>query len=99
MVTYKKVAWTEAARDNLFQIHQRIVGKSLERAQEVTQKILSKTAILDKTYPQGSPEPLLKNEKVPYKFIIVNFYKIIYSVEEEQVLIKTIYHNRQDPVI
>lgn len=99
MVTYKRVFWTEAARNNLFQIYQRIAGKSPESAREWMDKVLKTTADLEKNYPQGNDEPLLRNEKVPYKFLVVSFYKIIYSIEEEQVLIKTLYHTRQDPVV
>ena len=99
MVTAKNVVWTEAAKKDLYHIYTRIAGKSTARAKEVAQSILSKTASLHTDYPQGTPEPLLKRESEPYKFVTASFYKILYSIVEEKVMIKTLYHVRQDPVV
>ncbi|GAB4408513.1 MAG: hypothetical protein OHK0053_35240 [Microscillaceae bacterium] len=100
MVTAKKIFWTEAAREDLFKIFRRIEGKGAKnQAIEVVNQILSKTAGLNTQYPQGTTEPLLKNEKEPYSFVMAGFYKIVYSVVGDQVVIKTLYHQRQDPTV
>ncbi len=99
MVTAKRVIWTEAARNDLYQIYQRVAGRSQAQAQTLIEHILPAVAELEKTYPQGQMEPLLKNEREPHRYLVVGFYKIIYSVSDEQVIIKTLYHERQDPVV
>ncbi|MCU0445122.1 MAG: type II toxin-antitoxin system RelE/ParE family toxin [Microscillaceae bacterium] len=99
MVTAKKVVWTEAAKKDLFNIFNRIAAKSKEMAHETAQIILSKTASLATTYAQGSPEPLLLKEPDPYKFVHAGFYKVVYSLVGDDVVIETIYHQRQDAVV
>lgn len=99
MVTAKKVIWAESAKKDLSNVYGRIAGKSLERAKEVVADILSKTATLESTYPQGTPEPLLGKEVDPYKYVKAGFYKIVYSIVGDTVVIETLYHQRQDPVV
>lgn len=99
MVTAKRVFWTESARDQLYTLYKRISQKSPERAREIIDAILSRTAELGTDYPGGGFVDLLKNEKVPYKYVTVFFYKVIYAISEERVIIKTIYHERQDPQV
>jgi plasmid stabilization system protein ParE len=99
MVTAKRVIWTEAAKKDLFNIYTRVAAKSKEKAQELANTILAKTASLESNYPQGTPEPLLSKEPDPYKYITAAFYKIVYSIVEDTVVIETLYHQRQDPVV
>jgi toxin ParE1/3/4 len=99
MVTAKRVIWTEAAKKDLFNIFSRVAVKSKEMAQETAQVILSKTATLATNYIQGAPEPLLLKEPDPYKFVHAGFYKVVYSLVADDVIIETIYHQRQDPVV
>ncbi|MEO1653121.1 MAG: type II toxin-antitoxin system RelE/ParE family toxin [Bacteroidota bacterium] len=99
MVTAKRVHWTASARDQLYALYKRISQKSPERAQEVMQAIIARTRSLEQDYPGGGFVGLLKNEKITYKYITIFFYKIIYAVVEDKVIIKTIYHERQDPQV
>jgi plasmid stabilization system protein ParE len=99
MVTAKKVMWSEAAKKDLFAIYNRLAGKSVERAKEWTEGLLKSTAELSTTYGQNPPEPLLGKEKKPYKYVLVGFYKIIYSVIDENVMIDTIYQQRQETLV
>jgi plasmid stabilization system protein ParE len=99
MVTAKKVIWTEAAKKDLQNIYNRIAGKSVDRAKEVANLILVATSELQTKHQLGTPELLLKNEKDPYKYITVAFYKIVYSIVGDEVVIETLYHQRQDPVV
>jgi len=98
MVTAKKVFWTEAAKNNLFKVYNRLASKSKNRADEVVNAILLTTEKLNTEYPKGNVEPLLKNETDPYKNIIVGFYKVIYSIVEDTVVVEAVYHQRQDPL-
>ncbi|MCS6821652.1 MAG: type II toxin-antitoxin system RelE/ParE family toxin [Microscillaceae bacterium] len=99
MVTAKKVIWTEAAKKDLQQIYMRKAARSADQAKAVVEAILNATEELNTKYPAGTPEPLLAAEKEPYKFIIVGFYRVIYSVVGEEVLIEVILHQRQYPVV
>lgn len=99
MVTAKKVLWTESAKKDLYNVYTRLAGKSVERAKDTANGILAATEVLNTNYPQGTPEQLLRAETDPYKFITVGFYKIVYSIVEETVVIETLYHVRQDPVV
>lgn len=99
MVTAKKVLWTEAAKKDMYNIYTRLAGKSMERARDTINGILASTEALNANYPQGVPEQLLKAETDPYKFITVGFYKIVYSIVDDTVVIETMYHVRQDPVV
>ncbi len=96
MNTAKNVVWTESAKKDLFNIYQRIKGKSEERAKDVANAILKITSGLNTNYGLGTPEPLLRNEKEEHRYMVAGFYKIIYSTNLDQAIIKTVYHQRQD---
>lgn len=99
MVTAKDVVWTEAAKEDLLEVYHRIAAKSVEKAKQTIESIVQKTATLHQSYALGMPEPMLKNEKDPYKYLIIGFYKVIYSIVEEKIMIETLYHTRQDPIV
>lgn len=48
----------------------------------------------------GAIEELLSDRKIPYRFTLYTNYKIIYSVDEENKLIKIadIFDTRQNPI-
>ena len=99
MVTAKRVWWAESAKKDLQQIYGRVALKSPERAREILQAILQKTASLETEYPKGAPVALLAKEPDPYKVVMSGFYKIIYSIVEDTVVVETLYHERQEPVV
>jgi plasmid stabilization system protein ParE len=99
MVTAKKVWWTEAAKKDLHNVYARVATRSIEKAKETIESILAKTASLESQYLQGLPVALLAKEPFPYKSVNAGFYKIIYSIVEETIVIETLYHERQDPVV
>jgi|GEM_PF-2279585 len=99
MVTAKKVWWAESAKKDLQNIYGRVALKSPGRAKDVLQLIIQKAASLDTTYTQGAPVALLMKEPDPYKIAMAGFYKIIYSIVGDTVVIETLYHERQEPVI
>ncbi len=99
MQTAKNVIWTETAKKDLYNIHQRLKARSEQRAKDVSTAVLKVTATLNTAFATGTPEPLLRNEKEEHRFVVAGFYKIIYSITLDQVIIKTIYHQRQDAVV
>ncbi len=100
MVTAKKVIWTEAAKKDLQNIFNNIsTTKSTQHAQALMKMILASTLALETKHDLGTPEKLLGRESDPYKYIITAYYKIIYSIVLDDVVVEVIYHQKQDPVI
>jgi plasmid stabilization system protein ParE len=97
MGSIKDVFWTETAQQELESIYRRISANSKEQGQNVLAMVLDKTKSLSQAHSTGTVEPMLRNEKIPHFFVEVGFYKIIYSVEDLRVIIKMIYHTRQNP--
>jgi len=64
------------------------------------QKLLSETIILENTPFIGQIENLLTDRKIVYRYLICTNYKIIYSVDEKDYLIKIadVFDTRQNPI-
>ena len=88
-------AWTGAAKRDLQQIYQRLLANDSTTAKATIEAILAGTDNLHQDYQAGKPESLLSGEKVPYKFITVGYYKVLYTFDAEKVSIRTIFHVRQ----
>ncbi len=99
MVTAKRVWWAESAKKDLQQIYGRIAQKSPERGKEVVLDILQKVATLDTTYMQGASVAMLAKETDPYRAILAGFYKVVYSIVGDTVVVETLYHQKQEPVL
>ncbi|TAE47543.1 MAG: type II toxin-antitoxin system RelE/ParE family toxin [Cytophagia bacterium] len=100
MVTAKKVIWTETAKNDLKNIHNRIFSsKSPQHAKALMSMILAATAALETKHDLGIPEKMLARESDPYKFLTVAHYKIIYSIVGDDAVVEIIYHQRQDAVV
>ncbi|WP_035726549.1 type II toxin-antitoxin system RelE/ParE family toxin [Eisenibacter elegans] len=99
MVTARRVFWTSTARRDLQQIYQRVAQRSPETAQALVEGMLKVIEELNTQHANGTPEPLLARETMPYLYIKYAFYKIVYSLIDDKVVIKLIYHQRQDPTV
>ncbi len=64
----------------------------------ITQNIISKTELLDKSPFIGQVEDLLIHLKKDYRYLVSGNYKIIYLVKPESVEIINVYDTRQDPI-
>lgn len=87
--------WTNAAKRDLQQIHQRLAAADPAVANSTIEAILNGTDQLHENYQSGKPEALLSGEKVPYKYITVGYYKILYTFNAEKVSIRSVFHLRQ----
>lgn len=87
--------WTNAAKRDLQQIHQRLAAADPVVASSTIEAILAGTDQLHENYQSGKPEALLSGEKVPYKYINVGYYKILYTFNAEKVSIRSVFHLRQ----
>ncbi len=97
MGNLKDVFWTEEAQQDLENIYRRISANAQGQGKQVLEMILEKTKNLSQSHIHGTVEPLLRNEKIPHLFVECGFYKVIYSIEDIKVIIKAVYHQRQNP--
>ncbi|MFN7118393.1 MAG: type II toxin-antitoxin system RelE/ParE family toxin [Saprospiraceae bacterium] len=89
--------WSQAAIDALRNIHDFIAQDSPQGAKKVTQELVKLGQSLE-IFPSRYPlEPLLAEETLQYRFTVKWNYKLIYTVEETQVLIVLIFDTRQLP--
>lgn len=95
-----KVKWMPLALRDLQSICQyyRNVKKSPKTSQELKQELILSSNIL-KTFPLGGAvEPLLVNEEVEFRYLVVRkHYKLIYFVEDEVAYIVAVWDCRQNP--
>lgn len=87
--------WTGAAKVDLQQIHTRLAASDPAVAKTTIEAIVAGADNLHENYQAGKPESLLSGEKVPYKFITVGYYKILYTFTTEKVSIRSVFHMRQ----
>ena len=91
------VVWSNKATSSLQAIHNFIQNDSPQGAKKVVRELVKLAQSLQ-TFPLRFPiEPLLAEEAIEYRFVTKWSYKIIYTVEENQILIVNIFDTRQSP--
>lgn len=94
-----KVKWMPLALIDLQNIceYYRNIKKSPKTAQRLKQELILSSNIL-KTFPlSGAIEPLLANEEVSFRYLVVRkHYKLIYFVEKEVANIVAVWDCRQN---
>ncbi|TYP74274.1 type II toxin-antitoxin system RelE/ParE family toxin [Aquimarina intermedia] len=97
-----KIIWSALAENQLEQVYeQHIKRSSLKAAKKVIHTIIGEVNLLIEEPFLGSVEESLQRDKITYRSLTANQYKIIYTVDEAKDLIKiaTVYNTRRDPVI
>ena len=95
-----EVIWSKFAEKQLDEIFEYYEEKASERvAIEMVHGLLNEPERLKKDPYIGQKEELLKERKTTYRYLIFKRYKIIYSVEEENGLIKIadVFGTKQKP--
>ena len=96
-----EIIWSEFAETQLDQIYQYYEEKVNERlAKKIIKGIINEPKKLINLSFIGQEEELLKARKNKYRYIIYTNYKIIYSVDIENGLIKIadVFDTRQYPL-
>lgn len=91
------VIWTIKAIVSLQNLHNFIKADSPEAAKKVTTALVSlgnTLSILPHRFPL---EPILIEEPIDFRFAVKWNYKIIYTIEEDQVMIVEVFDTRRDP--
>ena len=94
-----KIVWTGFAIKNVKSIY-------LYYCEKANIKVANKI----KTQIQNAPKKLLYNpeigqvelnlveDKLEYRYLVVNNYKIIYRIDEKQIIINDVFDTRQNPI-
>ncbi|AZA59183.1 type II toxin-antitoxin system RelE/ParE family toxin [Chryseobacterium shandongense] len=96
-----KIIWSEFSEnqiDDIFNYYELISGSYSVALKIVTRILLAPDKLIDN--PKiGQIEFLLKDRTIQYHYIVESNYKIIYSVDEENHLIKIadVFDTRQNP--
>jgi plasmid stabilization system protein ParE len=95
------IIWSEFSEnqlDDIFYYYSKKVSK--KTALKIIQRILSETTVLENSPFIGQIEKLLIDRKITYRYLICTNYKIIYSINEKDNLIKIadIFDTRQNPI-
>ncbi len=96
-----KVVWSDFAEKQLDEIYEYYLTQiSAITAKKIAQSILSQTEVLKDNPYLGQKENLLINRKIEYRYLVYTNYKIIYSIDEQNDLVKIadIFDSRQNPV-
>lgn len=96
-----QVIWSNFAEKQLDEIFDYYsTNASLRIAQELLISLIHSTELIANNPYIGQVEELLKERSEQYRYLVQGNYKIIYSVDREQVSIKIadIFDTRQNPV-
>ncbi|HLG34892.1 MAG TPA: type II toxin-antitoxin system RelE/ParE family toxin [Bacteroidia bacterium] len=64
----------------------------------IINKIIDRTETLKKGFTKsGQTEPLLRNKKYEYRYLVDGNYKIIYFENEGVIIISAVFDTRQNP--
>lgn len=96
-----KIVWSEFAEkqlDKIFNYYRK--NASLTVAQKLVESIVKEPNKLKNSNFIGQKEELLENRKIEYRYLVHKNYKLIYSVDQLNSLIKIadVFDTRQNPI-
>lgn len=95
-----KVIWSSFAEHQFVEIQNYYLSNISEQlAKKIAKNILLATQQLETTPYIGQIEDLLIDRSIEYRYLVYTNYKIIYSIEENNCLVKIhdIFDTRQNP--
>jgi toxin ParE1/3/4 len=93
-----RVLWTESAigqLESIFEYYKTVA--SVFVAKKIVKSIILRTKQLKRNKYLGTREELLLDKEAEYYFIIEGHYKVIYSVNENSIIVASIFDCRQNP--
>lgn len=93
-----KIIWSDFAERQLDEIYEYYSLKvSTETAQNIISRIVLAMDVLI-THPTiGQAEELLADRQILYRYLIQDNYKIIYSINNDEIRISDVFDVRQSP--
>jgi plasmid stabilization system protein ParE len=94
-----KIIWTDFAIENLRAIFDYYLENANEKvAHKIRKRILNSTNQL-KTNPESGPIELnLESLKQGHRYVVIDNYKVIYRVFENNIIINDVFDTRQNPI-
>jgi addiction module RelE/StbE family toxin len=86
-----KIIWSDLAIDDLKSIHEYISKDSTRYATEIVERIIQKVGQLENFHKSGRIVPEFKNDLI--RELIIENYRIVYTVDEQIVSIARIHHS------
>jgi toxin ParE1/3/4 len=93
----KSVIFTATALNDLREIQEFLEEISENYADKTVDEIYERAFDLVNFPEMGQREPLLIKYSIIYRYLIQGDYKIIYSIENEEVRINRVFDTRQNP--
>jgi len=98
MVKKIKIIWSSRAEKDLMIIYDYYAIISLQIAKSLVLGITRRVESLKNGFVNiGQKEILLERKGFKYRYLVYRNYKIIYRVENNSIIVITIYDSRQDP--
>ena len=92
------VFWTDSAIEDLQKIYSYLILNVNENiANKTTNLIVNRTISLENNPRIGQAEELLKHFKKEIRYLVEGHHKIVYLIDENFVIILTVFDCRQDP--
>ena len=89
-----RIAWSPRALSDVEAIAEYIAADSATYARNVVRKIITATRILSRFPKAGRQVPEYQNPRV--RELFAYSYRIIYKIEDEEVLIITVIHGKRN---
>lgn len=94
-----KIIWTDFAIENLSEIFNYYSENAHKRvAHKIKNKILSATKQLKTNPESGQIESNLEKLNQNHRYLVVENYKLIYRIIENQIIVNDVFDTRQNPV-
>ena len=92
-----KIYISKTAKNDLSKIYEYCSNISYNYAEKIKNKLLISISSL-KLFPRAFPKVrIYKNQKVEFRYLISNNYKILYLINQKFVIIQKIYICKQNP--
>lgn len=93
-----KIIWTDVAIENLKDIFDYYSNKANNKvAHNIRKQILNATKQLLNNPESGQLEFNLQKLKQNHRYLVSGNYKIIYRINQNQVIVNDVFDTRQDP--
>jgi len=93
-----RIEWSDSAVEDLQHIHDFIANYSKPRAGRIVDRIFERITILESGFVRiGQVEELLSDREFEYRYLVEDYYKIIYRIVRDKIEIVKIFDVRQNP--
>ncbi len=92
-----QIIWSDKASDQLDFIDAYLRIEAPTYVDKIVDEIIDAPNTL-KTFPRRGPVEYILNETIEYRYIVYSHWKIIYYIEEEKIIIASLFDTRHKPL-